>query len=148
MDHDEVNRNAMGADVIVVGAAAVELADVEVFCLAMATDENGERFGLSFQVPISGDYDEQDQRLGMNTYSISDHMGRTLYGGILAWSADATESVLTIEFSPSVADTLDMPMSLRFHVPPKKFREIVSGFRRILAGEKRGIEMPMERALP
>jgi hypothetical protein len=70
MDHDEVNRDAVDAHVRVVGAAAVELADVEVFCLAMATDEDGERFGLSFEVPISGDYDEQDWRLGMNTYSI------------------------------------------------------------------------------
>jgi hypothetical protein len=145
MDHDEMNRDAVDADVRVVGAAAVELADVEVFCLAMATDEHGERFGLSFQVPISGDYDEQDRRLGMNTYSIGDHLGRTVYGGILSWSADARESVLTIEFSQSVAETLDMPMSLRFHLPPKKFAEVIRGFRRILAGEKRGVELPTER---
>ena len=119
-----------------------------MFCVAMATDEHGERFGLSFQVPNNGDYDEQDRRLGMNTYSIGDHLGRTVYGGILAWSADIRESVLTVEFSQSVAETLDMPTNLRFHLPPAKFREIIRGFRRILAGEKRGMELPAERAAP
>ena len=106
--------------------------------------EYGERFGLSFQVPISGEYDEQDTRLGMNTYSISDHKGRTTYGGVLSWSADGGDSVLTIRFSQSVADTLEIPESLRFHLPLDKFAEVVRGFRCILAGEKRDVDLPTE----
>lgn len=143
-----MNPDARGADVSVVGAAAVEMADVETFCVAMAADEDGEQFGLSFQVPIDGEYDEQDRRLGMNTYSISDHMGRTVYGGILAWSIDDTASVLSIEFSQRVAGVLDIPTELRFHLPPKKFHEIVTGFRRIIAGDQQGTEFGPKRESP
>jgi hypothetical protein len=124
------------SDVVVVGAAAVALADVDTFCVAMATDEHGEQFGLSFQVPIDGEYDDQDRRLGMDTYSISDHLGRTAYGGIVAWSAQDVASALTVEFSPAVASTLEIPLILRFHLPPDKFHEITAGFRRILAGHR------------
>jgi hypothetical protein len=81
----------------------------------------------------------------MNTYCISDHLGRTVYGGILAWSADSTSSVLTVEFSEEVSGTLEMPTTLAFHLPSDKVQEIVRGFRRILAGEQRGIYPPEER---
>lgn len=148
MGHDEVSGGAVGPDIIAVAAAAVELADVDTFCVAMATDEYGQKFGLSFQVPISGEYDEQDERLEMNTYSISDHVGRTEYGGVLAWSADAGQSVLAIEFSQALAESLDMPANVRFHLPPDKFDQMIAGFRRIIAGEKRGINLPVERVIP
>jgi hypothetical protein len=127
---NQVNPDA-AADVEIVAAAAVELPDVETYCVALATDEYGEEFGLSFQVPLDGEYDDQDRRLGMDTYSISDNVGRTVYGGILDWSADSAASVLTVTFAQSVVEVLEVAANLRFHLPPGKFDEIVGGFRRV-----------------
>lgn len=143
MGDNQVNRGAT-EDIEVVAAAAVELADVETFCVTMATDEYGEKFGLSFQVPLSGEYDDQDRHLEMNTYSISDNLGRTIYGGILAWSANATTSVLTVTFAQSVIDDLNVAAALRFHLPLEKFDEIVEGFRRVLAADERGFQIQAE----
>ncbi|BCJ56346.1 hypothetical protein Asp14428_78210 [Actinoplanes sp. NBRC 14428] len=141
MDDHQVSRDAT-EDVEIVAAAAVELSDVETFCVALATDEHGEKFGLSFQVPLSGEYDDQERRLEMNTYSISDNLGRTAYGGILAWAADPAASVLTITFSQSVVSVLDVEETLRFHLPSDKFDEVVEGFRRVLAGDEQGFLQP------
>ncbi|WP_213009453.1 Imm10 family immunity protein [Paractinoplanes toevensis] len=125
-----MSRNA---DIAVVSAAAVELPDVETYCVAMATDEYGEQFGLTFQVPLSGEYDEQDRRLGMDTYSISNHLGRSIYGGIIAIAADPGASVLTMTFSTEATEELDIPATLRFHLANGKFDQVVEGLRRVLA---------------
>ena len=127
-----MSQSADIADVTIVAAAAVELADVETYCVALATDEYGEQFGLSFQVPLSGEYDEQDRRLGMDTYAISDHLGNTVYGGVLGVVADPGASVLTMTFSTEVAEEMEMPATMRLHLPPEKFGEVVEGLRRVL----------------
>lgn len=137
-----MNHDAESADLTIAAAAAVELEDVETFCVAMATDQYGEQFGLSFEVPISGEYDEQDRRLGMDTYSISDQLGRTIYGGILAIEADAGTSVLTLHLSEEATNTLHIPGTLRFHLPSLKFNEVVGGFRRVLAADELGRSIP------
>ena len=128
-----MSQSADIADVTIVAAAAVELADVETYCVALATDEYGEQFGLSFQVPLSGEYDEQDRRLGMDTYSISDHLGRSVYGGIIAIAADPGASVLTVTFSTEATEELDIPATLRFHLANGSFDQVVEGLRRVFA---------------
>jgi hypothetical protein len=55
---------------------------------------------------------------------------------------DAAASVLTMNFAPSVTGTLDIPATLRFHVPAGKFDEILGGFRRVLAGDERSADLP------
>jgi hypothetical protein len=59
------------------------------------------------------------------------NFGRTIYGGILDWSADSATSVLTVTFAQSVVEVLNVATILRFHLPPEKFDEIVDGFRRV-----------------
>jgi hypothetical protein len=134
----EIGRDETAAEIIVLGAAAVEWDDVNTFCVAMATDAYGEQFGLTFQVPIDGEYEDQDRRLAQNTYSISDHLGRTIYGGIVAWSADTASSSLTIEFSAKASRILDVPSVIVFHLPSGKFDEINSGIQRVFAADEFG----------
>jgi hypothetical protein len=72
-------------------------------------------------------------------------MSMARHSGIRAWSENVRDSVLTIDFSESLCESLEIPTSLRFHLPPQKFDEIVSGFRRIVAAEQRDIDGPIER---
>ncbi|WJK40038.1 Imm10 family immunity protein [Solwaraspora sp. WMMA2056] len=143
MGDDQMNEESID-NIEVVAAAVVELRDVETFCVALATDRHGEKFGLSFQVPLSGRHDDQDRRLEMDTYSISDNLGRTVYGGISSWSSDAAKSVLSLTFSAAVVDALNVRSNLNFHLPPDKFDEIVEGFRRLFAADEWGRRLQAE----
>jgi hypothetical protein len=56
------------------------LADLEVTIVGLAEHEDGGGRSLLFQ--WSDTFDDQDRRLGMDTYAVSNELGRTTYGGV------------------------------------------------------------------
>ena len=62
-------------------AAALDLEEVRYFCIALAEDEDGAEFGLTFTIPLD-ELTEQGRNLSQDTYSVSDSFGRTVYGAV------------------------------------------------------------------
>ncbi|MCP3784119.1 Imm10 family immunity protein [Micromonospora sp. A3M-1-15] len=77
--------------------------DDEVVEAGFAEGVDGSGFALMFQ---RTDYepDEQDIRLGMDTYCLTTGDGRTHYGGLLA--AELDDGQLTLRLSPDAAGTI------------------------------------------
>jgi hypothetical protein len=120
--------------VYTVRAAQVEELDsLGVFCVALAEDESGEGMVLTFAVPTSG-YSEEDRRLGQDTYSISDAMGRIIYGGVVAWKFDAARSRLLIEFTAEASKlfSVDREVEFEIDVPELSFEDLLTGLARVL----------------
>lgn len=60
--------------------AAEEVSDLQAYVVMVYDDAQSPSYGLEIQKPLYSD--EQDQRLGHDTYSLSISDGRTCYGGI------------------------------------------------------------------
>jgi hypothetical protein len=56
---------------------------------------------------VADAFDEQDEALGMDTYSLSTEGGLTFYGGIE--SADLDGSTLTLRLTPDAASAIGLP---------------------------------------
>jgi hypothetical protein len=70
--------------------------------------------GRSLIVQRSGHFDEQDAATGMDTYSVSNEMGATTYGGVL--DHQLHEDSLSLRLDPRAADVLGLPSELRLRL--------------------------------
>jgi hypothetical protein len=69
-----------------VGAA--EIAEFEALVAVFAEHSDGTGSRLELQRAIT--FDEQDKKLGHDTYCLSTETGATYYGGVESWTLDAT----------------------------------------------------------
>ena len=87
--------------------------------IAMAGENvNGKGAWVDFQLAL--DPSEQDTRLGMDTYCVATHEGRTHYGGIER--VEAGSDYVDVLFGAEAAAKLDLPPLLRIdlrHVAPR-----------------------------
>jgi hypothetical protein len=77
--------------------------------------------------------DDQDVRLGQDTYSLVDGEGRTHYGGVI--EACAAAQLLSLRLSPQAADVLDlgdMALELQLDLASQAISELREGLRRVL----------------
>jgi hypothetical protein len=81
--------------------ASVEMLDANAFCVVLAEDEDGDGDGSVLELQRALSFDEQDRKLGMDTYCICLD-GGTHYGGVVTWSVTAHR--LELHFDEEAAD--------------------------------------------
>ncbi|WP_168220813.1 Imm10 family immunity protein [Streptomyces sp. RFCAC02] len=102
------------------------------FTVGLSEDEQGAARHLILQCSLQPP-DEQDVRLGMDTYCTITEEGATAYGGVAG--ATLRDSVLRLRFTPATADELELTepsLSLRLRVPGERITELGRALRRVL----------------
>lgn len=111
-------------------ARVTDVGDPPVLVAALAEAEDGSGFGLMFQ--LASVFDEQDRKLGMDTYCICTSDGATHYGGVVR--IRQTPQGIQIDITDSAARRLSAPS--RFHVrmavPPTARAEFWDALRRVV----------------
>ncbi len=118
-----------GFEVRIVGVA--EDPELDTFTVGITNDEDRFEPHLLFAVSIGG-ADEQDRRLGQDTYSISNEDGVTVYGCVTSCVLEGR--MLTLRFSPDAQSTLGMDETCRFPllVDEDSIATLVDGLERVL----------------
>lgn len=88
------------------GVAATTIEDTNCRVVALAEDPNGDG-GPVLQIQRSLTHDDQDRRLGFDTYCLSDERGASIYGGVLSYSLEG--STLTMRVNQKTRDVLGIP---------------------------------------
>lgn len=63
--------------------AASVPADLDEFVVALKEHANGSGHSVAFSRAL--EFDEEDRRLGLDTYCVSDSTGASAYGGVQSW---------------------------------------------------------------
>lgn len=95
--------------------AAHESPELETFVVVFAENEHGEGRRLELQRSLF--VDDQDARLGMDTYCLVTETSACCYGGIVRWSLD--ELVLEIELDAKASNTLDADGGFKISLLPE-----------------------------
>ncbi|WP_437577609.1 Imm10 family immunity protein [Sorangium sp. So ce887] len=82
--------------------ASGEHPDINTFVVILAEHADGSGARLEIQKPLSSD--EQDRRLGLDTYCLCTEEGATHYGGVMSWTL--TQSSLKILLDAKAAEAL------------------------------------------
>ena len=119
-----------------VTAEALEDLGTFIVCAAENTDGSGQR--LELQRALA--FDDEDRRLGIDTYCISTDAGATCFGGITNWAV--TRDIWIIDFDARASAVLNASgYRVRVELSDEKAREILKGFQRVL-GDPTGPELP------
>lgn len=121
-------------EVEVVAAEAVELDDLETFIVAFSSDEYGEHFALAFEIGLN-EPDDQDRRLKLDAYCITDHMGLCVYEGVKRWSSDSDALQILVQLTGEAAGVLGIPVQVRLQlaVDREMWDRLVLGMERVFA---------------
>lgn len=84
-------------------SAVASLEDDYLFCVVMAEDEDGN--GTTLELQVAHSFDEQDRKLGMDTYCIVLD-GSTHYGGVTEWLL--TPALLDVRLDEEAARVLEV----------------------------------------
>lgn len=108
--------------------AAVELPDLNTFVVVLAEepDESGAR--LEIQKSLS--LDEQDRKLGLDTYCLCTEDGATYYGGITSWVL--TQGSLEVQLDAEAAETLGVEGGFVVDFEPESLPALKEGLERVL----------------
>jgi hypothetical protein len=82
--------------------APVELPDLNTFAVVLAEEPDGSGARLEIQKSLS--FDEQDRRLGLDTYCLCTEEGATYYGGVTSWTL--TQDSLEVRLDAQAAKAL------------------------------------------
>jgi Immunity protein 10 len=117
---------------LIIRRAAYARLDSDVETVTMAEEPDGDGFWLSLQASLSP-YDEQDRRLGMDTYCLTTSDGSTAYGGIAGFAFG--DGWMDLELDAEAADDLGLPRSLRIalEIPQADIDSVRIGFAAIMA---------------
>jgi hypothetical protein len=112
-------------------ASFSEVGDPAVLLAVIAEGPGGSGFRLEFQRATV--FDEQDHRLGMDTYCISTSEGPTHYGGVIGIHIDGGD--VDIDLDAVAADRLHLPERFRLclDVPEVDKAAFIAGLKRVLA---------------
>jgi len=106
-------------DSFIAGAVGIEeLPDVNSFVVVLAEQADGSGARLELQRALS--FNEQDRKLGMDTYCLCVTSGATHYGGVTSWSvrerrlelALTDDAAATLGTGPSIVVRLPIDVSL------------------------------------
>jgi hypothetical protein len=91
-----------------------ELPEAKRLVVGLAQEAGGGGQALIFQKALRGDLasDEQDRSLGMDTYSVSNESGVTVYGGVTGWLLDG--DVLVLHFDTVSSKALQLGRECQF----------------------------------
>jgi hypothetical protein len=92
--------------------------------LIVAFAEHQDGSGLSVVLQRSSEFDEQDLRLGMDTYSISTETGATASNALAGW--EVVDRRIVLSFDLRSADALGLGNELRIDVPPNDVPAVIA----------------------
>ena len=107
--------------------AAVELPEHETFAVVLAEHPDGDGGRLEFQKAFS--FDEQDRRLGMDTYCLCTEAG-TAYGGVTTWTL--TLDALEVRLDERTAEALGVEDGFVVDFPRVYLQTLREGLERVL----------------
>jgi len=93
-------------------ASVCEVGDPPVLVAACAEEADGSGFGLEFQ--LARWFDDQDRRLGMDTYCVCTSEGATHYGGLLSLTVNG--DLVELDLEPAAAAVLGVPQRIGLHL--------------------------------
>ena len=106
--------------------SSVELPESATFTVVLAEElDGGER--LELQRALS--FDEQDRRLGMDTYCLCTEAG-CVYGGVASWTVSA--DALELRLEEQAAKMLGVDGGFRVSFPPERRQVLREGLERVL----------------
>jgi hypothetical protein len=111
------------------GVAVSTLEDLNTFLIMLAENADGSGRRLEIQRALS--FDEQDRKLGMDTYCLCTESG-THYGGVESWTLGDDTLILEFEKKASRALRLERRLIVRLRLTPKLRRELTAGLRRAI----------------
>jgi hypothetical protein len=128
---------------VVVVAEAGALPDHQTYLVAFSTDPDG-REALTFQMPLSGRFDDQEVQLKQDTYCIATADGACIYGGLRKCVLKGSR--LDLKLAKRAARALGLPEELLLELrdTQAKLASVTEGLRRILSC---GREVPNPLAL-
>lgn len=109
-------------------AAATELAEMNVYAVILAENEDGSGSCLEVQRALS--FDEQDRALGQDTYCLHTETGATHYGGVTSWVV--TQNHLEILLDAEAAAALDVRKGFSVAIKPEHVLMLQEGLSRVI----------------
>jgi hypothetical protein len=118
---------------------------LNTFTVGIAEREDGRGRALLFQLALR--FDDQDRRLGQDTYCVCDEVGAAAYGGVTRCVLAGAE--LVVHFTTEAAAALDLGPECRFplRVEPAAVEALRTGLRRVLTGGRAGRGTPGQLVL-
>jgi hypothetical protein len=107
--------------------AAMEIPEHATFTVVLAEGPDGDGERLEFQKAFS--FDEQDRRLGMDTYCVCTGKG-TAYGGVTSWTL--TRDSLEVRLDAGTAEMLGVEGGFTVELPPACLQTLRGGLERVL----------------
>ncbi|KAA2263820.1 hypothetical protein F0L68_09115 [Solihabitans fulvus] len=95
-------------------AVAASSPDDALAFVAFAETADGDGWGIVIQA-TRGEFTEQDRRLGMDTYSVSNEHGASVYGGVRACAVDG--DVLRLALTRDAAEQLGVEQDVEIQLP-------------------------------
>ena len=108
--------------------ASAEYPDANTFVVILAEHPDGSGARLEIQKPLSSD--EQDRRLGLDTYCLCTEDGATHYGGVMSWTL--TQSSLEIVLDAKAAEALGVEGGFVVDFAPESRTALKGGLERVL----------------
>lgn len=110
--------------------SAMEMTDVDTFAVVLAENMDGSGVRLEIQRALT--FDEQDKKLGQDTYCLSTERGATHYGGIASWHISG--NVLEVVLDKKAAKALGIADGFVVELPPdeKTLFILKEGLQRVL----------------
>jgi len=108
---------------------AVELVDMNTFAVILAEKLDGSGMRLEIQKALS--FDEQDQRLGQDTYCVSTDEGATCYGGVASWALKPDS--LEVWLDARAAEALGVQHGFVVEFPTETLSILKEGLERVLS---------------
>jgi hypothetical protein len=111
------------------------LPDEEIYVVALSEYLDGE--GRSLVIQRATSFDEQERRLGLDSYSLSDELGATMFGAIDRCILSGNS--LTLGLRPEAAETFvtsNGELRLQLLVDPNEVSLLAKGLRHVLTNSK------------
>jgi immunity protein 10 of polymorphic toxin system len=115
---------------IVRHVAVEELPADNSLVVALAEEPGGGGRNLLFMV--ASEFDEQDRALGMDTYSLSDETGATVYGGVTSCRLEGNTLAIVLSSEAAAILGLDQATRMPLLVPPHTITRLARGLRTVL----------------
>jgi Immunity protein 10 len=111
--------------------ASTEIPDLDAFVVVLAENMDGSGLRLELQRGLS--FDEQDKRLGQDTYCLCTEQGATHYGGVKSWRLKDDE--LEIDLDDKAAADLGVAggFVVELKVDKATMARLEEGLNRVLA---------------
>jgi Immunity protein 10 len=109
---------------------ATEMPDLDCFVVILAERSDGSGARLEAQRAFL--FDEQDQRLGQDTYCLCTEWGAVCYGGVVSWSIAENELKIILDARAATVLGVSNGFLIELEVDSNTLDQLNQGLRRVL----------------